>query len=263
MKGDRSAQIRQYLYSAGPSSVQAIAEAVGASLATVRRDLQGLEAEGFILRDHGGARIAERAGGEVAFERREQANLAAKRAIAEAAYDLLAPESTVFLDAGTTVYQLARRLRLHPIRLNVVSNCIRIAQELAGVAGVTVTLLGGRLRPENASMVGILTERALEDLWFDQLFLGAGAIAADGIYSLDADEARANAKMLTRAGQRVILADSSKFGQMLTYRVAPLAAGLALITDDGLPQDWARRLAEIGCAVQIRPAMRAVDRRAS
>ena len=263
MKGDRSAQIRQYLYSAGPSSVQAIADAVGASLATVRRDLQLLEQGGFILRDHGGARIAERAGGEVAFERREQRNLAAKRAIADAAYDRLEPETTVFLDAGTTVYQLARRLRLNPMPLNVVSNCIRIAQELAGVSGVTVTLLGGRLRPENASMVGILTERALDDLWFDQLFLGAGAIAADGIYSLDADEARANAKMLTRCSRSVVLADSTKFGQVLTWRVAPLSAALAVITDQDLPEDWAKRLRDLGCDLTIRPVMRAIERQAS
>ena len=113
MKGDRSAQIRQYLYSSGSSSVQAIADAVGISLATVRRDLQLLENGGFILRDHGGARIAERAGGEVAFEQREQKNLAAKRAIADAAYDMLQPDSTVFLDAGTTVLQLARRKSSH------------------------------------------------------------------------------------------------------------------------------------------------------
>lgn len=261
VKGDRSAQIRRYLYTSGPSSVQAIAGAVGTSLATVRRDLHLLENAGFILRDHGGARIAERAGGEVAFEQRELKNLAAKRAIADAAYDMLEPDSTVFLDAGTTVYQLARRLRLNPIPLNIVSNCILIAQELALVRGVSVTLLGGRLRPGNASMVGILTERALDELWFDQVFIGAGAIAPDGgIYSVDADEARANAKMLTRASRRTVLVDATKFGQVLTYRVAPLSAGLGIITDE-LPADWARRLAGIGCAVQISPVPRVVPER--
>lgn len=252
MKGDRSSQIRQFLYSSGYSTVQAIADAVGASPATVRRDLQLLESDGLILRDHGGARIAERAGVEVAFGQREQNKLAEKRAIADAAYEMITPNSTVFLDAGTTVYQLARLLRLHPMALNVVTNCIPIAQELTGIADLTVTLLGGRLRPENASMVGILTERALDELWFDSLFLGCGAIAPDAaIYSLDADEARANAKMLTRATTRTVLADSTKFGQHLTYRVAPLGRDTGIITDQNLSEDWQTRLHEIGCALTI------------
>lgn len=250
MKGDRSSLIRQFLYSSGYNTVQAIADAVGASQATVRRDLQLLEADGFILRDHGGARIAERAGVEVAFGQREQKQLAEKRAIADAAYDTIVPNSTVFLDAGTTVYQLARRLRLHPIPLNIVSNCIPIAQELTGIAGITVTLLGGRMRPENASMVGILTERALDELWFDSLFLGCGAIAQDAaIYSLDADEAQANAKMLTRAAVRTVLTDSTKFGQHLTYRVAPLGCDTGIITDQNLSDEWQARLGEIGCTL--------------
>ena len=252
VKADRSAQIRQYLYATGPASVQAIAGAVGASLATVRRDLQVLEADGVILRDHGGARIAERAGVEVAFEQRERLNLAAKRAIADAAYGLIEPDTTIFLDAGTTVHQLARRLRLNPMRLHVVSNCIPIAQELGGVAGVTVTLLGGRLRPENASMVGMLTERALEELWFDTLFLGVGAIAEDGVISsLDADEAQANRLMLMRTRRKVLLADATKFGQRLTYRVAGLSADMSLITDAALPLAWTRQLQDFGCQVTV------------
>lgn len=252
MKADRGALIRQYLYATGPQSVQAIAGAVGASLATVRRDLQVLETDGVILRDHGGARIAERAGVEVAFERREQLNLSAKRAIADAAYAMISPDTTIFLDAGTTVHQLARRLRLNPMPLHVVSNCIPIAQELGGVAGVTVTLLGGRLRPENASMVGMLTERALDDVWFDTLFLGVGAIAEDGsISSLDADEAQANRHMLTRARRKVLLADATKFGRHLTFRVAGLAPDMAVITDAALPVAWQKQLQDLGCRVTV------------
>jgi len=251
-KGGRATQIRQHLYGAGPSSVQAIADAVGASVATVRRDLQALEAEGVIIRDHGGARIADRIGTEVAFEQREQQNLGAKRAIAEAAYAMIEPNSAIFLDAGTTVYQLARRLRLDPIPVAVFSNCIPIAQELLNVTEISVTLLGGRLRRENASMVGTLTENALDGLWFDQLFLGGGAVADDAcIYSADADEARANTKMINRASRTHLLVDSSKFGQRQTYRVGNLADGLHVVTDTGLGDDWATRLSELGCGPQL------------
>ena len=70
MKVGRLDAIRSHLYANGPSTIQAIADAVGASLATIRRDLQVLEDEGAIDRVHGGARIAEGSSVEVAFQQR-------------------------------------------------------------------------------------------------------------------------------------------------------------------------------------------------
>ncbi len=250
MKLDRAAAIRQHLFVKGYSSIAEIAEAVGASEPTVRRDLLVLEDEGQIQRSHGGARIAEASGVEVAFERREQINLPAKRAIGAAAYQMLRPDTAVFLDAGTTVLQLARRLRLNPMPLRVFTNCLPVAQILMPVAELTVTLLGGTLRPQNASMVGLLAEEALDRLWFDQLFLGAGAIAADGnIYSADEHEARINTRMLGRTDAPVVLTDSDKFDQRLTYRVAPLTAACHIITDARLTQSWQNRLTKLGCGL--------------
>lgn len=248
MRLDRATAIRQHLFARGYSSISEIAEAVGASEPTVRRDLLALEAEGWIERSHGGARIAEASGVEVAFEAREAINLAAKRAIGEAAYALLRPDAAVFLDAGTTVLQLARRLRLNPIRLRVFTNCLPVAQVLMGVSQVGVTLLGGTLRPQNASVVGMLAEEALERLWFDQLYLGAGAISEDGVItSADEQEARINARMLQRTAHPVVLADSAKFRHRLTYRVAPLGRGMRLITEAPLDDDWAQRISDLGC----------------
>jgi DeoR family fructose operon transcriptional repressor len=248
MKDDRLSAIRQHLYSHGFSHIQAIADAVGASLPTVRRDLLALEAEGAIIRTHGGARIADTVGTEIAFELREQTNLVAKRAIADAAFEQLVPKSTVFLDAGTTVLQLARRLRLDPMPLSIFTNCITVAQVLMDVRDLRITLIGGQLRPENASMVGPIAESMLERLWFDQLFLGAGAIAEDGcIYSLDEHEARVNQLMLARSGAKSLLVDSSKFDHRLTYRVEPLTSDLHVFTDGNLSADWRARLKNLSC----------------
>lgn len=250
MKIDRASTIRQLLFDRGQSSIAEIAEAVGASEPTVRRDLLSLEADGQVLRTHGGARIAEGSGIEVAFERREQINLPAKRAIGEAAYQMLRPETAVFLDAGTTVLQLARRLRLNSMRLRVFTNCLPVAQVLMPIAEVSVTLLGGTLRPQNASMVGILAEEALNRLWFDQVFLGAGAIGADGnIYSADEQEARLNATMLARTDVPIVLADADKFDQRLTYRVAALEGRCHVVTDAQLSESWQARLRKSGCQI--------------
>lgn len=252
MKLDRATAIRQHLFSKGYSSIGDIAEAVGASEPTIRRDLSALEADGAIIRSHGGARIAEPSGPEIAFENREQINLLAKRAIGEAAFRLLRPDTAVFLDAGTTVLQLARRLRLNPMPLRVFTNCLPVAQVLMPVAGLSVTLLGGLLRPQNSSMVGLLAEAALERLWFDQLFLGAGSIAADaGIYSADEQEAAINRRMLGRCNRPVVLADSGKFGLTLTHLVSPITQAMQVICDDRLSQDWQDRLADSGADLTL------------
>ena len=83
VKTDRLDAIRSHLYANGFSTIQDLADAVGASLATVRRDLQVLEQDGAIDRVHGGARIAEGSSVELAFQEREKRHLSAKRAIAD------------------------------------------------------------------------------------------------------------------------------------------------------------------------------------
>ena len=252
MKIDRASAIRQHLFAKGFCSIAEIAAAVGASEPTVRRDLLALEAEGQILRSHGGAQIAAASGNEIAFESREQINLPVKRAIGEAAYHLLRPDTSVFLDAGTTVLQLARRLRLTPMPLRVFTNCLPVAQVLMPVPQISVTLLGGTLRAGNASMVGMLAETALERLWFDQLFLGVGAVSDDGnISSADDQEARLNAAMLTRSKAPIILTDADKFGQRLTFGVARLGADMRVVTDARLSPDWRARLTDLGSVVTL------------
>ncbi|MEA3537316.1 DeoR/GlpR family DNA-binding transcription regulator [Rhizobium sp. CC-YZS058] len=242
LKTDRLDGIRSHLYAHGFSTIQDLADAVGASLATVRRDLQILEESGVIDRVHGGARIAEGSSVELAFQEREKRQLAAKRAIAAAAYETLVPRTAIFLDAGTTVLQLARRIRINPIPLRIFTNGLIVAQEFLNVPTLDVTLLGGQLRSENASMVGPQAEAMLETIWFDQLFLGASAISTDGaIYSVDSAEASLNRRMLTRSANRSVLADSTKFGTTATYKVAPLSEA-RLITDAALGAEWRRQL---------------------
>lgn len=251
LKVGRLDAIRSHLYAHGFSTIQALAESVGASLATIRRDLQVLEREGSIDRVHGGARIAEGSSVEVAFQERAKRNLGAKRAIAAAAYERLTPHATVFLDAGTTVLQLSRLIRITPLPLRIFTNGLAVAQEFLNVPNLEVSLLGGELRSENASLVGPQAEAMLESLWFDQLFLGASAVGPDGaIYSVDSAEANLNRRMLSRAEQRFLLADSSKFGTMATYRVAAVNT-TRIVTDSKLSAEWRARLADMGTDATI------------
>ncbi|MEE9427013.1 MAG: DeoR/GlpR family DNA-binding transcription regulator [Paracoccaceae bacterium] len=236
MRHDRATNIRSFLFEHGLTPVQTLADVVGTSLATMRRDLTQLENDGVIERVHGAAKIAESASNEVAFSQRETEQIDAKRAIASVAISMLHPDSVIFLDAGTTVLQLARLIKLSQMPLTVFTNGLPVAQELMGAPNVTVNLLGGRTRAKNLSVIGPHAETMLEQLWFQTLFLGASAINdALQVSSFDADEARLNTVMTRRATTTCVMADRRKFGQQAPYSVFTLNSDHTLITDSALP----------------------------
>lgn len=120
--------------------------------------------------------------------------------------------------------QLARLLRLKPMRLTVITNGLALAQELVGVPEVDVITIGGPY-----------AEAVLMEFSCDQLFRGTTAINRDGVMqTLDAAEAAINRRMLERAEERVMLVDSSKLGHRASYRVAGLERVNSVITDSGL-----------------------------
>jgi DeoR family fructose operon transcriptional repressor len=252
IKVDRLTAIREHLYAHGSLTNQELVVATGVSLATLRRDLNGLEEEGVIDRVHGGARLAASSNVEVGFEQRKKVNLAAKRSIADTAYEGIQPHTTIFLDSATTVLQLARRLRIMPMPVTVFTNSLAATHELLNVSKIRVIIVGGQLRSENASAVGPFAESMLDKLWFDQLFLGAGAVSDDGsIYSVDLNEASLNAKMLARSAERVLLADASKFGRSATYAVAPISGVNHVISDAALTAEWRQRLLNLGVDLKV------------
>ncbi len=255
MKIDRLGAIRQQLYANGHMAVADLCEAVGASIATVRRDLLTLEQQGLIERVHGGARLAQGASTELAFGQRESANIAAKRAIADVAFGMLRPQTAIFLDAGTTVLQLARRMRLEPMSLTAVTNGLPVAQELMGVPGINVMILGGQIRADNASIVGPHAEAQLDRMHFDQLFMGAGAVSEElAISTGDIAEASLNTRMLARSRQRIALVDSSKFGQSATHLVGSVSNVSHMICDASLPTRWRQAIENSGVELLIADA---------
>ena len=252
MKTDRPAAIREHLFKHGLTPVQVLADEIGTSLATLRRDLAALEKSGVIERVHGAARIADGASVEVAFSQRETVHLAAKRSIASAAFEIIEPKSILFLDAGTTVLQLARLIKLSQMPVTVFTNGLMVAQELMAVPNVQVTILGGSARYENMSVVGPLAEAMLEGLWFDRLFLGASAIDDSLLMtSYDAQEARLNSAMASRAAHVCVVADSSKFGRRATYSVLPLRAPHQLITNAQVSADKALMASVVAPTITI------------
>lgn len=237
----------------GRLSVAELADTFEVTTETVRRDLSSLERIGLVRRVHGGAVPAGSLSAiESGLGERDQANTAAKDAIAAAAIALLPPSgSVVILDAGSTTARLASVLpRDH--RLTVVTHAVPVAARLAGLPHIELHLLPGRVRPTTHAAVGADTVAALHDVRADLAFVATNGITVDfGLSTPDRDEAATKRAITGAARRTVVLADSSKVGVETAQRFADLADVDVLITDNGLAATDRTALEHAGLEVVV------------
>ena len=216
----------------GQASAQALAEAFGVSLSTVRRDLDVLARDGALLRTFGGAAP----GGLMLLPEQSLAERAArsapqKRAIARLAAGLVQPGETVILDAGTTTGALAEALRPRS-GLRVVAGGLTSLAALAGAPGIEVVALGGVLRPMSLGFVGPHAEHVLRRTTASRAFLGAdGVVAGRGLCEASADQASLKELMAGQADAVYVLATADKLGRAVSQAWTPLDRAWTLITD--------------------------------
>lgn len=207
----RRDQIISYLGAHDRVSVGELSRALAVSEVTIRKDLDVLEAQGLLLRVHGGAMSSGRGRLELHFSSREQEHLEEKRRIAQAAAALVRSGQRIFLDASTTSLQVARLLKDRD-DLTVVTNGLYTALELNFSAGVTTIVVGGTMRHRSSSLVGSLSADLLQRLRVDIGFFGARAVSSDGLMEGDLDEAQLKQRLVQVSAMTVGIADASKWG---------------------------------------------------
>lgn len=237
----RRHRILQELQASGTVRVADLAGVLGVSEMTVRRDIDTLDAEGQLLRVHGGATRTDTFSAiEPEFVSKSAQEAEAKRAIAAEALGLLRPDMTLLISGGTTTYEFARLLP-RDLGLTVATNSIMVANALvpgplspgAG-GGIRTLVLGGQRTPSEA-LVGPVTMHAMENLHADLCFMGVHGIDPEaGITSPNLLEAEVNAAMIAASGALVVLADASKYGVVGLAGIAPLSSIGTLITDSGI-----------------------------
>lgn len=231
--------------------VSDLAQQLGVSLMTVRRDIDLLEEAGRLERIHGGAKLpGDASAHEPGFELKSTQLTAEKQAIALEAASLVHEGMAVGLSAGTTTWALARELAAGP-RITVVTNSVRIADlfydgETAGSrrSGSTVILVGGERTPSDA-LVGPIATAALRQLHLDILFLGVhGMDAQAGFTTPNLLEAETDKAFVAAARKVVVLADHSKWGTLGISTIAGLEEADEVISDSGLSAEAQRSLQE-------------------
>lgn len=215
-----------------------LSEAFGISEVTVRSDLDALQLDEAVRRVRGGAMLRGPIPTEPSFEEAIGANAGQKIAIAHEAAQHVKSGTSILLDVGTTTTLVARELAARSDLENVVviTNGLTIAMELEStIPRFTVVVTGGTLRPRQHSLVDPMVTPALEQLHADIAFIGCNGVdSVGGITNLSLPEAEIKRRMVTSADRAIVVADSSKIGQVHLGRVARLADVDLLITSEAV-----------------------------
>jgi DeoR family transcriptional regulator, fructose operon transcriptional repressor len=243
---ERQAHIAEVARSEGRVENIDLAARLGVTPETVRRDLSTLERRGVVRRVHGGAIPVERLGFEPAVAERSLAHREEKDRIAELALEEVPEEGAILLDSGTTTAQLAERLPADR-QLTVITNSLLIASALAGRSGLTLHLLGGRVRGRTFAAVDVWALRTLEQIFVDVAFIGANGVSAKGgLTTPDPAEAEVKRTMIARSRRAIVLADHTKFESDHLVRFGELDDIDLVITDRDLDASIASAIHERG-----------------
>jgi DeoR family transcriptional regulator of aga operon len=252
LRGD---QIMKVLLRAGEITVQELADEVGTSAPSIRRDLGRLEKRGLILRTHGGAALVEPLLYEpfrhdTSFQSRELRAADAKRRIGLAAAELVGEKDIIGLTAGTTTTQVGRSLR-HRKGITVITNALNIGMELCNQPSIKTMLTGGTLAwAWTFALAGKPAVDFLLDFYMDKAFIAVtGFDLRRGITTLESDEAAVSAAMLRNARKVIVVADSSKIGHVSPALICPIAEVNVLVTDAGISPEIQQELQARGIEI--------------
>jgi DeoR/GlpR family transcriptional regulator of sugar metabolism len=232
-------------------SVAELSRRFAVSPMTIRSDLASLEQQGLLVRTHGGAVLKPDSNQEPAFMLRKEHHSAEKERIGRAAAALVGDGESIALDASTTSWQVARRLKDRR-ELTVVTNGLFIALELVDSPGVTVVMPGGTLRPASTSLVGDIGACLLDRYHVQKGFFGArGFSLPEGLTDVNQYEVELKKLLVERSKEVIAVVDASKWGQLAFATFAPLEAISRVITAGPAPAEMVSALRERGIAVDL------------
>ena len=227
---ERFAKIVKIVNQEETVTVLELAQAIGISESTIRRDLNQLDKLGRIRKVHGGATAAVLMsdGHERNMQEKYSRNIEEKRAIAAYAATLVHPNDFVFLDAGSTTEQMAEYLEENTAFY--VTNGITLAQKLAA-RGFKTMLLAGRVKASTDAVIGMEAVSSLARYHFTRGFFGTNGITvAEGFTTPDLEEAANKRAAMEHCRQCYVLADNSKFDTLSNVSFGELSKAKIITT---------------------------------
>lgn len=227
---------------------------IEASPATLRRDLERLEAEARLVRVHGGARSIDDAADEpqltgVPFHENIARNAAEKALIGAAAAQLCRPGEAIIIDGGSTTLQMCAHL--DGLDLQVLTNSLHIVSALLPQQRTRISVPGGSLFREQNIVLSPYENDGTGHYRASKMFLGAAAVGRHGVMQADVLLLQAERRLMERADELVLLVDSSKFDGSAGHVVCPLDAIDVLVTDEALSAENRRLVEDAGVQLII------------
>ena len=250
----RHGYILQRLQETGAVAVDELCQTLGASIATIRRDLEDLESRSLLMRARGGAvqigpLFYEPFRNDSSFQDRVSSFAEEKRRIGLAASKLVSTGQTVALTGGTTTTEVVRSLKVLS-DISVITNTVNVAMELSNRKDIEVIVTGGHLRGNWFTLVGPLATAAADMLFSDIMFIGVDGIdAKQGLTCTNSSEAEVLRKLVQHTKMKVVVADHSKLGSVSKYLLCPTKGIDRLITDTGAPASAIAPFEKLGMEV--------------
>lgn len=227
-----------------------LAQELGVSEMTIRRDITRLERDGFLRRTYGGATAHLTRALELAFNARSLQHAPSKRLIGMRTVPLVEGAASLFIGIGTTAEQFALFL---PRRedLLVITGSLPVAS-LLGTRPGRVVALGGTVRRDELSCVGPIAANTMLRYHADVAVLGAAGLSERfGITEIDDEVAEIHRLMIQQSDRLIVIVDSSKLGLSAAATVAPLSAIDTVVTDHGAAPSELAALEAAGCRVVL------------
>ena len=207
---------------------------------TVRRDLdKACATDSAIIRVHGGAYKLREMDEDYPISFREHTCVEEKKKIADLCMRVIQPGKSIMLDCSTTALFIAKQINEFALKLTVITNSLRVAQELSDNETVNLICIGGNLRRSTKSCVGYQSTNSVRMYHADQAFISCTGVEQEiGMTSYNESEAQIRSAMLEQSDERYLIADTTKFGHGALNRMLPLDCLTAIITDSRLSEEW-------------------------
>lgn len=221
----------------GRIEVPEIAAQLNVTQVTVRRDLAAMNKKGLLKKTYGGAVLAE-PNLNTSVKYRQTKNLTAKKIIGRLAADLIEDGNIIYLEAGSTCYEIIPYLE-QKTDLTIIVNSLYLMGRLHGMSKHKIILIGGQYRPETMDMVGPASEEAISQLGGFKAFTGADDISIKtGISGADITTVRFAKLVVQRASEVIFVGDKSKFNKPALYKFADLDIIDSIVTDRNPGEEW-------------------------
>ena len=259
---NRQSLILDYIREHGSVQVDQLSNHLQVTPQTIRRDLNQLYEWQLVQRVHGGAVVKDHVE-NLGYGARKILMADEKADIARRTAELLPDNSSLFINIGTTTERVAEYLFERKGML-VITNNINVASMLWPAPGLEVMITGGAIRRADGGIVGASAEEFIDNFKVDYAVIGCSAIDIDGgIYDFDLREVRVAQAIIQHAHSVILVTDSLKFQRRAPIRIGSLSAIEMLVTDEGLPQEFAQMVRDSGVRLEIvaRTGVKAVGQR--